>query len=271
MNTLVQFGPQGQLVGILSAGAAASNAPTLILPNAGLIPRAGPFRLHVELAERLARHGIGTFRFDVPGVGEAARLPGMGDRDATMAAIDHLAANHGCSRFVVGGVCSAADVGWHAALTDDRVVGMLLIDGLSFTGPWFHFGRLVNAIKRGPRGFSGVIARWLGRGGDGVNRRIEIADYREWPDRVQAQEQFTSLVTRQKKSLWIYTGGYSEVFLHPRQFSWSFGKAARDRCTTLRYWPDCDHTFYARAHRNRLLDTVEKWLSGLDSDTGGRP
>ena len=99
-----------------------------------------------------------------------------------------------------------------------------------------------------------------------------MADYREWPDRDQAREQFASLVARGKKSLWIYTGGYSEVFLHPRQFAWSFGKAARDRCTTLRYWPDCDHTFYARTHRNRLLDTVEQWLLGLEADdTGDRP
>ena len=272
MNTLVQFGPQGQLVGILSAATATANAPTLILPSAGLIPRAGPFRLHVELGERLAKHEIRTFRFDVPGVGETARQTGMGDREATLAAIDHLAANHGCQRFVVGGVCSAADVGWHTAMTDDRVVGMLLIDGLSFSGPWFHFGRIVNAIRRGPRGWWRVIARRLGgRTGD-ADRRIEMADYREWPDRDQAREQFASLVARGKKSLWIYTGGYSEVFLHPRQFAWSFGKAARDRCTTLRYWPDCDHTFYARTHRNRLLDTVEQWLLGLEADdTGDRP
>lgn len=270
MNTLVQFGPQNRLVGVLSGGAAMSNMPTLVLPSAGLIPRAGPFRLHVELAERLARHHIRTFRFDVPGVGEAPRLPGLGDQEATMAAIDHLAANHGCDRFVVGGVCSGADVGWRAAVADDRVIGMLMLDGISFTGPWFHFARILNTIKRGPRSWAGVVARFAGRVGEGVNPRMAIADYREWPDRAQARDEFADLVERKKRSLWIYTGGYEDVFLHPRQFAWSFGPAARDACITLRYWPDCDHTFYARTHRNRLLDTVETWLLDLD-DRAGAP
>lgn len=269
MNTLVKFGPGSALVGILSGGAPTPIAPTLILLNAGLIPRAGPFRLHVDLAQRLARQGIRTFRFDVPGVGEASRVPGFGTREATVAAMDQLAAEHGCEQFVVGGVCSAADAGWHAAATDDRVVGILAIDGLSFTGPWFYFGRLMNAIKRGPRGFVSAAVRWLWRAGDRLKRGTAIGDYREWPDRASARCQFAELVARKKKSLWIYTGGYGEVFLHTRQFAWSFGRAARDRSTTtLRYWPDCDHTFYARVHRDRLLDTVEKWLMGLDSGTG---
>ena len=35
---------------------------------------------------------------------------------------------------------------------------------------------------------------------------------------------------------------------------------ARDRRVVMHYWPDCDHTFFAKAHRDRLLDTVERWL-----------
>ena len=87
MSMLVRFGPEERLVGVLS-GNATAKGPILVLPSAGLIPRAGPFRLHVELAERLAMHGIRTFRFDAPGVGEAPRLAGMADLEATLAAID---------------------------------------------------------------------------------------------------------------------------------------------------------------------------------------
>lgn len=262
MNSLVRFGPEDQLCGVLSA-AASGSGPILVLPNAGLVPRAGPFRLHVELAERLAARGIRTFRFDTPGVGEAPRLPGCGVQEATIAALDRLASEHGGERFVVGGVCSAADLGWSTAVLDRRVVGMLMLDGVAFAGPWFHFARLMGVLERGPREWLGILRRWLGRAA--ATRQAGglvpgITDYRDWPDRASARRLLAELVARGTRSLWIYTGGYSDLFLHPRQFGRMFGKLARDPLVAMHYWPDCDHTFYARAHRDRLLDTVEAWM-----------
>lgn len=263
MNELVRFGPDDRLVGILSGGKPASSAPILVLPNAGLVPRAGPFRLHVELAERLAAHGIRTFRFDTPGVGETARLKGCGEQKATIAALDHLAAHHGGERFVVGGVCSAADLGWNVAVRDSRVTGMLMLDGISYPDFWFHAARIGNAVKRGPRAWLGIATRLLGRtaavaGAPGAD--LDVTDYRDWPDRAAAKSRFAELVARGTRSLWIYTGGYSDLFLDPRQFYRTFGAAARDPRVTLHYWPDCDHTYYARSHRDRLLDAIEHWM-----------
>ncbi len=263
MNTLVRFGPEQRLVGVLS-GSDRAKGPILVLPSAGLIPRAGPFRLHVELADRLAAHGIRTFRFDAPGVGEAPRLPGMADLEATLAAIDHLASHHGGAQFVVGGICAGADVGWRAAVDDERVVAMLMLDGVAFAGPWFHLARITNALRRGPGSWTGIARRIFGRVGGGLDRRFEIADYREWPTRAQARTEFANLVRNKKRSLWIYTGGYVDVFLHPRQFAWSFGAPARAACVEMEFWPDCDHTFFATPHRRRLLDRIEHWLLSLD-------
>ncbi|MGN7725511.1 alpha/beta hydrolase family protein [Luteimonas sp. 22616] len=266
MSQLVTFGPGQHLVGILS-GDPVSTSPVLVLPNAGLIPRAGPFRLHVELAERLAAHGIRTFRFDTPGVGEAPRLPGCDTQEATLAALDHLAAHHGVDRFVVGGVCSAADLGWALATRDRRVVGMLMLDGISFTGFWFHFARIAGALRRGPGAWFGIARRLLGRtaanataAAAGAGRMPFIAAERGWPGRAEARRQFTALVRRGARSLWIYTGGYADLFLHPRQFVAMFGRVARSPVVEMHYWPDCDHTFYARQHRDRLLGTIEQWM-----------
>lgn len=264
MSRLVTFGPGRQLVGILS-GDPASSAPLVVLPNAGLIPRAGPFRLHVELAERLAVHGIRTFRFDTPGVGEAPRIAGCGMREATIAALDHLAGHHAAERFVVGGVCSAADLGWATATCDRRVVGLLMLDGISYTGFWFHFARVGGALRRGPRAWSGIAARLLGRAAAGVAAAATgappfTASDRGWPGRREARRQFAALVRRGTRSLWVYTGGYADLFLHPRQFTAMFGRVAHDRRVEMHYWPDCDHTFYARRHRERLLDTIEQWM-----------
>lgn len=261
MSSFVRFGPGGALVGILGEGDA--SGPILVLPSAGLIPRAGAFRLHVELAERLSRQGIRTFRFDVPGVGESQRVQGLGDSGATMAAIDELAARFPDARFVVGGICSGADVGWRAAVADERVVGMLMLDGLGFTGPWFQLARVSNVIRGGPRRWLGTLANLLRTRGKGLDKRVEIADYRDWPSRDAARREFADLVARGTRQLWIYTGGYNDVFLHPRQFEWSFGPAVHAPCVSMSFWPDCDHTFFAAPHRTRLLDAIEQWMSPL--------
>ncbi len=277
MSQLVTFGPEQRLVGIL-CGDPASPAPVLVLPNAGLIPRAGPFRLHVELADRLAARGIRTFRFDTPGVGETPRLPGCDNAQATIAALDHLARHHGAERFVVGGVCSAADLGWATAVRDRRVVGMLMLDGISFTGFWFHFARIAGALRRGPGAWFGIANRLLRRtataaasAGAGAGRLRFVADERGWPDRASARRQFAALAARGARSLWIYTGGYADLFLHPRQFGAMFGRPAHAPGVALHYWPDCDHTFYARAHRDRLLAVVEDWMTARGAAGWGAP
>jgi hypothetical protein len=262
VNTLVQFGPDNHLVGVLSKVSRSPAPLTLVLPSAGLLPRTGPFRFHVDLSQRLATRGIQTFRFDVPGVGEAPRLNGCDARAATLAAIDHLATHHGCNRFAVGGLCSAADIGWSAAVSDERVIAILMLDGISFHGPWFHLARIRRVIQRLPREGWGMLQRFAGR----TLRRerpLSASDFRDWPQLSEARQQFSALVDRGVHSLWVYTGTYSERFLHPRQFVWSFGAPARHPRTTLHYWEDCDHLFYAKAHRNRLLDTVDSWLDSV--------
>lgn len=257
METLVQFGPRNQLVGILSEGS--PGAPVLVLPNSGIVPRAGLFRLHVELARALEALGVATFRFDLPGVGEAPRIAGCDDRQAMRAALDHLASQYGRSHFVVGGVCSAADLGWRLAVDDPRVVGALLLDAVTFTGPWFHLQRIASVLRRSPAKWPGIVQRLFARL-RAAHPAAVASDYRDWPDRKLARAQLAALVARKVQLLWIYTGGVSERFLHPREFYWAFGSAARDPCNTLDHWPDCDHTFYTRAHRDRLLGTISNWF-----------
>jgi hypothetical protein len=261
-DTFVQFGPKGQLVGVLTGDASVPQAPVLVLPSAGVQPRAGPFRLHVELGQRLATHGLRTFRFDIPGVGEAPRLNGFDARAATLAAIDKLATEHGCERFVVGGLCSAADLAWVAAVRDPRVQAVLMLDGVCYPGPWYYLARVGGALRKGPAAWAAMLRRRLARWRHG-QAQLTSTDFRDWPELPQARREFTELLARDVRSLWIYTGTYRDCFLHPRQFGWAFGPGTRDPRVVMHHWPDCDHLFYARAHKDRLLDTVESWFLGL--------
>jgi len=260
METIVRFGPGARLVGILSGTGLPADAPVLVLPNAGLVPRAGPFRLHVQLANRLAACGLRAFRFDLPGVGESARDAGLDYREATLAALDYLHANLRCARFAVGGVCSAADLGWIAALSNDRVAGVMMLDGMCYAGPWYRFARVAAALRRGPRHWFGVATRRLLR----RNRTRESnrpMDIRNWPPLDRARTQMKALLARGVRFLCIYSGGVGDYFLDTRQFGWTFGaSAARDPNVRLHHWPDCDHTYFARVHRERLLQTVITWL-----------
>ena len=268
MSTIIRFGPGNQFMGVLTDVAEAPARPLLLLPSAGLQPRSGPFRLHVELAERLARRGIRSFRFDVPGVGEAPRLTGFDAHAATLAAIDALQALGGDPEFVVGGICSAADVGWRAALEDTRVSALLMLDGICFTGPWFQFARTIDRLRRLPR-----EGRRMLRGVPEHLRRndgLVSTDFRDWPSHDEARRQLGQLVSRGVRMLWIFSGGYTDRFLHRRQFAWAFGPAARSDGIAMHYWPDCDHTYFARSHRDRLLGTIEAWIASLPSRVGKR-
>ena len=260
VNSIIRFGPDQRLIGVLTGPPAAG--PILLLPSAGLQPRAGPFRLHTELAERLGRCGIRSFRYDVPGVGEAARLNGYDARRATLAAIDQLESLHGCRNFAIGGICSAADTGWEVANSDPRVSAVLLLDGLCCTGPWYHYARTIDRLRRLPRDWRRMFRSAKRRlGGSGV--RLDANSFRTRPSHAEARSQFARLVERDVRMLCIFSGGYEERFMHPRQFAWTFGPAARDPRVTMHFWPDCDHTYFAGAQRERLLGTIEGWMSGL--------
>jgi len=262
-DALVRFGPGRQLTGVLDG--AGAPGPVLLLPSAGLQPRAGPFRLHVELSRRLAAHGLRTFRYDIPGVGETPRIPGCDATQATIAAIDRLQAEHDCSVFAVGGICSAADTGWDVANADPRVSALLLLDGLCFAGPWYRYARTLDLLRRLPREWRRFARKVPGRLRAGAS--LDSNAFRTWPDHAQARSQFAALVARDVRMLCIFSGGYADRFLHPRQFAWSFGAATRDPRVVMHYWPECDHTYFSRAQRDKLIDEVVAWMAAL----AGRP
>jgi hypothetical protein len=183
--------------------------------------------------------------------------------------MDHLAALGVASRFVVGGVCSAADRGWIAAAEDPRVVGAMLLDGVAFKGPWFQFARVAGVLSRPPRDWLAAARRRIGdrSNGDGA---LATTAYREWPTRAEARAQLASMLARDVRLLFVYTRGITDYFRDRRQFAWGFGSAARDPRVTCHYWRDCDHTFYAHFARERLLGALEHWFVDAFAETRGK-
>src|SRR5215471_10633060 len=94
----VLFGAQRSLVGIVSHPADFDPArPAVLLLNAGLMHRAGPYGVYVKLARQLASLGFLVLRFDFSGVGDSPRrLDGVPQNRAhpleTKEAMDYLEA-----------------------------------------------------------------------------------------------------------------------------------------------------------------------------------
>jgi pimeloyl-ACP methyl ester carboxylesterase len=131
----IRLGPRETLAGILSVPTNCSDdAPVVLVVNTGANPRSGNSRGHVGLSRWLAEHGIVSLRMDGSGIGDAAAETGaygqpyaeQGTRDV-IAGVDFLA-SHYRRRIIVFGMCSGAYHAFHAAVRDDRINGLILVN-----------------------------------------------------------------------------------------------------------------------------------------------
>jgi hypothetical protein len=136
------FGGRGSLVGIVSepeSGVKTDNYPGIIFLNSGLLHRVGPNRLYVNLARNLALAGFMAMRFDLSGMGDSQRMNNLPFEESaindTKLAMNFLSETRGIQSFLLIGICSGADIVFQAARIDSRVVGIVMVDGFSFTTP----------------------------------------------------------------------------------------------------------------------------------------
>ena len=247
----------GERFGILS-GASGDRASgvCLILFNAGFIHRSGPFRLHARLSRQLAAAGHAAFRFDAPGIGDSIARSDQPLLQTMLASMDVLEHTFGYSRFVVGGLCSAADLGWQVAIADPRVVGLLSIDGLARQGTWYRIARLQRALRKSPREWANTLFRHAR-----AAAQVHIADdsLRDWPAPGTERGQFAALMQRRVELFSLFTGGAS-YFLHARQFEETYGRAVNAASVAFHHWPQCDHTFFAESDRRALIRVLADWM-----------
>ncbi|HEY6895128.1 MAG TPA: alpha/beta fold hydrolase [Rhodanobacteraceae bacterium] len=232
---------------------APTGLPVVVLLNAGLVHRVGPFRLYVPLARTLAAAGFPVVRFDQPGVGDAPNKDDPDEAGVVSRIFDELAAILYTNEFIVGGLCAAADLGWRVAHRDKRVRGLLLLDPVALGGWWFQLGKLRLFMRRKPSTWLAMIQRSFNR------RKPASADFRDWPKPEEVRSEFAKFVADGIAVLAIYTGGAAPYFTHARQIESTFGEAARDPRVEFEYWPECDHTFMLSGDQARLIETIRRW------------
>jgi alpha-beta hydrolase superfamily lysophospholipase len=152
-------GAGGQLFGVLTEPLGARRELTALLLNAGPQRRIGPSRMWVEIARRWAANGVPTLRIDAAGIGDA-------EGDATMlgqvtafyrqgyvvqarAALEMLAERGLPPRFVMVGLCSGAYWSAQAALADERVAAVIMLNPRTLVfDEWRHTVRRTRHLRK---------------------------------------------------------------------------------------------------------------------------
>lgn len=245
----------GGVSGVVTPAANRSGKPAMVLFNAGFIHRTGPFRMHVELARRLAQRGFPVARLDQPGIGDAPQRSDPDDVRMMMSALDVLAKTLGVETFIVGGLCSAADFGWQIAQADRRVRGLFLLDPVARRGFWFRVGQLQILASRGLPALRALSKRLLA----GSGTKIDVASRRDWPAPGEEREQLAQMLARGVAVFVVFSGGVPEYFTHEKQFAATFGAAAGHPKVRFSHWPHSDHMFMLKQDREQLLDKVCAW------------
>lgn len=260
-----RFGRANHLVGIVGSPADAGQEIGMIVLNAGLVHRIGPFRLHAAMTRRLNACGYPTLRFDLSTIGDSGASSEPASRTQQVLAdiadaMDLLAAQAGCTRFVLLGLCSGAANAHLAARINERVVGAVFLDGHGYRTAGYYLRHYLPRLLSPAR-----VARLIGRklrrsGGAGAGQGAASFGVQAPPQR-QARDDIRNMLQRGLKLCFVYTGGASRYYNHPRQFHECFGRAVGNHPgISVHFLPLLDHTYILVEDREHLLDIVQEWL-----------
>ncbi len=128
---------QGLLTGVwCESEATPSPKVVLVLSSSGRNPHIGGARVWVQLARRLAEHGIFSVRFDLAGMGDSPPTAGAPEHliyhssgiPQLRSVIDHVAARFPEAKICLIGICSGGFLAFHEAISDSRVAGLMIVN-----------------------------------------------------------------------------------------------------------------------------------------------
>lgn len=259
-----RFGEGKHLVGI--AGLPFPGGPEgttgVIIVNMGMLYRAGPSRLHVTLSRQLNTCGYPTLRFDLSNLGDSDSGGGRLSRTEQVRAdvvdaMDLLQRQAGCTRFVLFGLCSGA-ANIHEAIRhgDSRVVGAVFIDGYMYPTTGFrirHYLPRLFSVRR--------IVHHLRLMRQPTRNDANFLFAVDLPPRSRVRQDYRHMLEQGLNLCFIFSGGISDDFNHPRQFRECFGRhVATHSGVSMHYFAHADHTFSLGCDREMLIDTIATWL-----------
>ncbi len=272
MEKVVLFGEKKNLVGVVSEPSQSQDKPFMIILNSGLVHRPGPFRMNTELSRFLAKHGYGSFRFDLSGVGDSERQAqdSMVYKDRNLSdigeAIDFVKEMVKPNKIIIMGLCTGADLAHKAAVKFEAVSGAALLDGYGYPTAKFYvkrYGPILVSPKRIMGLFSRLLTRIFPKKSEADHASSESgtdAYYWVLPDKQDYIADMKSMQSSGKKHFYGYTSGVSEYYNYEDQFFDTFKSYDFVNDVTLKYYNYSDHTFVLHAQRWKLFDDLLGWL-----------
>ena len=266
MNQAIVFGKYDHLVGVANIAQATTKKSTeqvaMILITAGMLHNVGPFRLYVDIANSLETQGISSLRFDISGIGESLGVGSSGksiERAASEAseAMDYLSENHGIKKFVVFGLCSGADDSVQTALNDERVIGVITLDGLGYKTPKFARNQRLFLAKKILlfNNWKSKISSITGLKPPPVSLAVG-GDIREFPETAeQASKEIQQLVDRGTQLHFIYTGG-TDYYNYAKQLYDMLPYVNWKGTESTRYFPHMDHVILLCEDRQEMVAEI---------------
>lgn len=269
------FGPENGMVGVETLPAEPNRNTAVILLNAGVVHRAGPYRIFVDLARRLAKEGFPVFRFDQSGVGDSGIRAGVSDLETRIVsdirdAADFFLSLTRRSRLVVMGLCSGAVNAHLAAVRDERIVGAALFDGYAYPTPAFrvrHYGpriadprRLAKFVVRQARDAWDRAVRHDGREETPPEESNEGIYLQEQPARERVEADLRTLMIRGVRLFFLYTGDMLDRFNYPEQHRDAFPDVDWGDRMQVQILPQSDHTLTLVSDRDEFFRLTTNWL-----------
>ena len=258
-----QFGPGDGLAGMMCAPDGASDIGVVML-NAGLIHKTGPGRMWVNLARRLSRRGITSLRFDFGGFGDSVtRRSGSYAEQViaeTQAALE-LHEERGQTRLYVLGLGSGAVNAHRIAFADDRVSGLIALDGFNWPTPEYYV-RYYAPRSMAPKHWLQVAKTRLLAGQEPSAQEMPAIFEEEFPDKTTVAPELRTLVRRGTRMLYVFTGGYEQFCNYRGQLEDNFPDIAFGDTLRVERFPESDHTYTRLKHREQMFALVEDWLLG---------
>lgn len=276
MDQSLVFGKHDHLVGIENiVGSDSTIAMIMLTP--GMLHNTGPYRLHVDIARSLEKQGVSSLRFDISGIGESLGVGATGtsiDRAASEAieAMDYLMKTHGIQQFILFGLCSGADDSMQTALKDERVKGVIALDGVAYKTPKFKFNETLLLARK-----MLSISKWTNKiryltGNDTAPASLAMGnDIREFPETAeQACKEIQQLVDSDVQLHFIYTGG-TEHYNYAQQFYDMLPQMKWRGTESTEYFSQMDHVVMLCEDRKLLVDHVIDKALGMSQRMAIQP
>ncbi len=271
-ESVFRYGKDQNGIGILTTPGGTPHSsealPIAVIFNSGLLHRSEPYRMNVLIARRLAALGVTTLRVDLAGKGDTPTREGVSNRESV--ATDWADIRHELTRlfgertFALMGICSGADNAIKLAVSDEQVVGLVLMDPICPADPGYAKRKL--ALKLGNAGFWRRLPRravrefssFLAFGKSAPEEKQDLRDAPR-PDELIACMQ--AMVERDGNVLAVFSNTSESYYNVEGQMTSVLGIDGLEKICREVWWPHVTHIYPIQQHCNRLVDQIDRWFA----------